>query len=277
MGIYMSVLSIETFDQEDNQHDLTHWHDKVEVIRVIDHEMFCVINGEEHLLQMGDICIINRRQLHRIYSTYNGICTFQRLMIDPALFTADKVVYEKYILPMLSDETFAHIHGKNGNKFTSEVTNIMDGIADLEHLMPLAYELKVIALMFMLVQRLYQYYQASKGKADAMVNPDILLYRRITGYIAQNYAEKLTLNMIASSGNVSKSKCCALFKEYAGHSPIDFLNLYRLKVSTDLLKHSSESIASIAAACGFGQQSYYNRLFLREYGMTPKNYRDLES
>ena len=273
----MGVISTETFDQEDNQHDLTHWHDKIEVIRVIDHEMYCAVNGTEHFLHKGDICIINCRQLHRIYCMPDGICTFQRLMIDPALFTADKVVYEKYILPMLSDETFAHIHGMSGNKFTSEISNIMEGIADLEQLMPLAYELKVIALMFMLVQRLYQYYEASKGKVDALVNPDILLYRRITDFITQNYAEKLTLDIIASSGNISKSKCCALFKEYAGHSPIDFVNLYRLKVSTDLLKHSAESIASIAAACGFGQQSYYNRLFLREYGMTPKEYRDLDS
>ncbi|MBO6047992.1 MAG: AraC family transcriptional regulator, partial [Erysipelotrichaceae bacterium] len=73
--------------------------------------------------------------------------------------------------------------------------------------------------------------------------------------------------------SISKSKCCNVFKEYANHSPIDFLNLYRLKVSTDKLKNSIDSIASIAHGIGFSQQSYYNRLFLREYGITPKEYR----
>ena len=86
----------------------------------------------------------------------------------------------------------------SGNKFTSEVTNIMDGIADLEKLMPLAYELKVIALMFMLIQHLYQYYEASKGRGDAMVNPDVLLYRRITDFI---YLVKCCLIQIVLSGN----------------------------------------------------------------------------
>ena len=49
----MGAISTETFDREDNQHDLTHWHDKIEVIRVIDHEMYCAVNGTEHLLQKG--------------------------------------------------------------------------------------------------------------------------------------------------------------------------------------------------------------------------------
>ena len=273
----MSVLTIETSEGRNNQHDLTHWHDRIEVLRVVSNSMYCVVNGTEHLSQAGDIFIINRRQLHRIYSAPGSMCTFQRLIVDPSLFTADKVIYEKYVVPILSDETFAHIHGKHGNSFTSEVSNLMDGIADLERLMPVAYELRVIALVFMLFQRIYQYYEMSKGKADAMVNPDILLYRRITGFISQNYAEKLTLDDIAASGNISRSKCCALFKEYAGHSPIGFLNLYRLKISADLLKQTSENIAAIAVTCGFGQQSYYNRLFLREYSMTPKEYRASES
>ena len=51
------------------------------------------------------------------------------------------------------------------------------------------------------------------------------------------------------------------------------LLLIFLIFSASLLRNTNESISSIAFACGFGQQSYYNRLFLREYGMTPKEYR----
>ena len=40
-----------------------------------------------------------------------------------------------------------------------------------------------------------------------------------------------------------------------------------------MLSTTDKNIAEIAASCGFGQQSYYNRLFLREYGMTPKAFR----
>ena len=270
----MKLISLETFKTVKNQHDLTHWHEKIEVLRVIDHAMVCVVNGKEYALQAGDLCIINRHQLHRIYCEPGNNCTFQRMQVDTSLFTADKVIYQKYVVPMMSDEAFTHIQGKHGSKFASEVENIMDGIGDLERMMPVAYEMQVIALVFMLFRKFYQYYEASRGNAQAMANPDILLYRRIADYIARNYADKLTLDEIAASGNISRSKCCALFREYAGHTPIDFLNLYRLKASSDLLKNTADSISFIAHACGFGQQSYYNRLFLREYGMTPKEYRE---
>ena len=42
-----------------------------------------------------------------------------------------------------------------------------------------------------------------------------------------------------------------------------------------MLKDTTESITSISISCGFGQPSYYNRLFLKEYKMTPKEYREM--
>ncbi len=39
----------------------------------------------------------------------------------------------------LTIETFAHIHGKQGNSFPFEASNLMDGIAAPERQMPAAY------------------------------------------------------------------------------------------------------------------------------------------
>ena len=270
----MIEVRTESFADMENQHDLTHWHGNVEVIRVVSDKMYCAINGEEHELQTDDICIINRRQIHRIYRRGEDQCTFQRLMIDPAMFAADRETYHTYIVPLVTDEAFIHVHTKKGQPFTDLLLHLFDGITELQKAAPVAYELKIIALLFVLVQHLYQYYLSLKNREDFLVNPDILLYRKITAFIYQNYAEKLTLEDIAAAGNVSKSKCCKLFREYASHTPIEFLNLYRLKISCERLQNTNDSIAAIAAACGFGQQSYYNRLFLREYGVTPKQYRE---
>ena len=119
---------------------------------------------------------------------------------------------------MLSDRTFTHIQGKHGNKFTSEVENLMDEIADIERLKPIGYEFHVIALIFMLCQRFYQYYELFKGKTKAMVNPDILLYRRISDFIARNipeckvyFARKRVADRVARLGGV-----IAVLGYYAG-------------------------------------------------------------
>ena len=257
----MNTLYTENFQAVRNQHDLTHWHEKVEIIRVIENEMICVVNGIEYHLQKDDICIINRLQLHRIYCDPNQDCTFQRLMIDTNLFSSDQVIYDKYVVPMLSDRTFTHIQGKHGNKFTSEVENLMDEIADIERLKPIGYEFHVIALIFMLCQRFYQYYELFKGRTKAMVNPDILLYRRISDFIARNYAEKLTVEDIAQSASISVRECSRCFSSNLSQSPMDYLNNFRTQKACEMLISGSKSVLEISESCGFSTGSYFSKSF----------------
>ena len=92
-------------------------------------------------------------------------------------------------------------------------------------------------------------------------------------FIKKNYAQELTLDNIAGSANVSISKCSRVFKEYTRMSPITYLNNFRINMAASMIIKSSETISSIAMECGFSSQSYFNRLFLKEYGVTPKEYR----
>lgn len=48
--------------------------------------------------------------------------------------------------------------------------------------------------------------------------------KQMVSYIYQNYREIISLDDIASAGNVSVSKCCILFKKYLQQFPIDFVN-----------------------------------------------------
>lgn len=266
----MISLTVESFAGEENRHDLTHWHNKIELIRVTAGVMHCVTNDVDHALETGDICIINRQQLHRIYCG-DGRCAFQRLLIDPVLFTSDKRVYQQYLVPVLTDQSFAHV--KIGKRDAGDISHLMDRMVELSAAAAVGYELEMVALVYLLFQRLFVIYRSEKGKAAAPANTDLVLFRRMADYIYKKYPEKIALEEIAAAGNISKSKCSSVFKEFAGHTPVDFLNLYRLKISTELLTMTDKSIAEISASCGFGQQSYYNRLFLREYDMTPKEYR----
>ena len=99
------------------------------------------------------------------------------------------------------------------------------------------------------------------------------LLNKMTSYIYKNYADKISLRDIAEYGNVSISKCSRMFNLYTKHSPIDFLNLYRLEIASNLLRSTEQSISQISSSCGFDQQSYFNRMFKKEYGCTPLAYR----
>ncbi len=264
------VLSLESFASAESRHDLTHWHGMFELIRIVDGTAHCVINGEDHLLEEGDVCAINRLQLHRMYCDVDN-CMFLRLLVDPSLFAPYKAVYQRYLVPVLTDESFAHV--RIAKRDAAHIVHTMDHMAEANEMKPVAYELELIAMTHLIFQQLFAIYQNAKKKDVTPPSADLVLFRRMAGFIHRHYQEKLSLEDVAEAGSVSKSKCGQVFKKYASQTPIEFLNLYRLSLSAEMLSSSEKSIAEIASSCGFGQQSYYNRLFLREYGMTPNEYR----
>lgn len=83
------------------------------------------------------------------------------------------------------------------------------------------------------------------------------------------------VNALQQAGNVCRSKCCAIFKQYLDHSPMNFLNQYRLQVSCQLLGKENLTITDIAGRCGFVHNSYYGQVFRQTYGCSPKEYREM--
>ena len=256
------------------QHDtLMHWHDGVELIHVLDGGMRCFINNVELDLQPGDFCFINRRQMHVADSGSHGDYRANIVVLDPALMTRNDTLFAQYITPILDDEDFTHFHLLASTGSAAELGQIVDEITNLETTQPPAYELTVIGLLHLAFSRIWCAYTDESTESHPM-NQDAITQRRMSQYIYDHFAEKVTLDDIANAGNVSRSKCSKVFKHYLQRSPIDFLNLYRLEVASRLLKNTDESVSRIAAACGFSQQSYFDRQFGRTYGCTPREYRE---
>ena len=170
------------------------------------------------------------------------------------------VVADERLLPQLGDAVL-------------DPGQLVDEITELHKSQPDAWELTIIGLLHLMFQKIHLAYTTSAGELEPL-DADAALQRRMSTFIYSHYSEKITLDDIAAAGAVSRSKCSKVFKQYLHKSPIDFLNLYRLEVATRLLKNTRESISSISSSCGFGQQSYFNRMFGRTYGCTPREYRD---
>ena len=268
------VIEKENFDTH-KQDELAHWHNSFELIEVVEGKFYCNVDGSEFLINKGNICIINRGRLHHIYTEdHNAFkCRKKTIIFNPDYFIKDQNIYEKYILPLLEKDAFAHIQFNIKKGIGLDINTLMKEIEALEDEKPIGYELEEYSLIYKVIRYLYLVYQSSKQSIHTAYDANVQIQRNMTSFIHEHFGSKIGLEDIAEAGQVSKSTCIRLFHKYTGKSPIDFLNNYRLQMSAEKLVTTSEQITEIAYACGFGQPSYFNRLFLKEYNMTPNQYR----
>lgn len=92
-------------------------------------------------------------------------------------------------------------------------------------------------------------------------------------FINENYSEKISLKLIATSGKMGKTGCCSVFKRYINKTPNEYLTELRLRKSIELLKNTDMTILEISYAVGFSGASYFTETFRNFYGYTPSEYR----
>lgn len=251
---------------------ISHRHDEIELIYVEKGSMDCQTNQEVFSLHKGDVCFINRQQMHRLIRTGQKDCQHLSVIISEEWLCDNPQIRNRYVRPMLDDPMFSHIRFDTEDKHNQRLHENMVAIEQLKEEQGCAYELEMAARIHEIFYTLYCAYTSQTDKRTA-VDENALLLKKMVEYIEQHYPENLSLDQIAQAGLVSRAKCSRLFRQYTRQSPVAYLNSYRLEQAAGRLKQSTEPISDIAFAVGFGQQSYFNRLFLREYDCTPKEYR----
>lgn len=93
-------------------------------------------------------------------------------------------------------------------------------------------------------------------------------------YISDNFAnEGLKVEDAAKAAGMGESHFRRLFKSAYAVSPIKYICLLRVNRAKEYIRYSSDSFAEIAQNCGFASVYYFSRIFKKEAGCTPGEYR----
>jgi AraC-like DNA-binding protein len=97
---------------------------------------------------------------------------------------------------------------------------------------------------------------------------------KVCQFIQKNTDEPLSLKKVASLVNLSESAFCKFFKRLTGKTYSDYVNEVRIGRACERILITDKTIAEAAYASGFESLTYFNRVFLRKKGLTPKQYRE---
>lgn len=97
----------------------------------------------------------------------------------------------------------------------------------------------------------------------------------VKAYIVQHYTEELELNRLAEEVYLTPSYLSKLFKTETGETITDFLISVRIDRAKEMFRdRSSLKTYEIGEKVGYGDPAYFNKVFKKVVGCTPKEYRD---
>lgn len=97
--------------------------------------------------------------------------------------------------------------------------------------------------------------------------------RRLVRYIEVNFKKDISLSTLAANFGISESYIARLFKETLNTCSVDYINGLRIRYACDMLLNSELSIGEISAKAGFNNQYYFTRVFKKQQGITPTEFR----
>lgn len=97
--------------------------------------------------------------------------------------------------------------------------------------------------------------------------------KSILEYLNANYTQSLTRQEIAKAVGYNESYISHIFTKMFKTTLTDYINGLRIYDACEMLVQTEKTVTVIARELGFGSVRSFNRVFLREMGCTPRQYR----
>ena len=248
---------------------VSHWHDDLEFILILEGQMSYDVNGQKISLQTGEGIFVNSCCFHYGYSNAHADCLFLCILLSPQLLSINTYFVQNCLNPLIQNTHFPYQKLSPAIQWQNAILRDLEALYEEnpDKVQPFAI-LEKSAHIFRLLSENMNFFPDYDKNAE-----DILALTAMIGYVQKNYPNKILLKDISSAGNCCKTKCTSLFQKYLSTSPMLYLNRYRLEKSIFLLRNTAMSITEVAYACGFSNTSYFCELFHKYYHITPRQCR----
>lgn len=253
---------------------IPHNHLAVEILRIVQGEVWVSVNGTPYALYAGDLVFLNPFDVHATYVTAPDTTNeFHVINFDLSLLKNGAVPdfdaylesieenVRKFQSPILHDAPHAA-------ELNEKIRNIHAVYA--ERSAPAGF-MRILASLLDLLAMLEQDGFVSSGNGEKM-SKQATFTKEIVQYVSRHYAEPISTVDVAERFHYSKSYFCRSFKAIFNQSFIDYLHSYRISVARSLTLDRYQTIGNIAQAVGFASYNHFATCFQKYSGESPKHF-----
>lgn len=254
-----------------------HSHNYVELFYMYSGSVCQTIEGKKIMLTEGQIGLIDTGIFHSIGDTGENDIMINILMTKDFLtvpflsrFSDSSVIsgfFANAIHTAASHNNYIIFHSENSRRIHLYFRELL-----CEYFSPGAGFRQIVenllALIFLELLNVYERDEFVKTERNtaALIFP-------VLRYIEANYVT-CTLKSTASFFNLNPNYLGTLLKEYTGKTYRQIVTNEKLTHAAYLLQNTTLPVYEIANSIGYENLSFFFEKFQKEYGMTPKEYRD---
>lgn len=245
-----------------------HWHGEWEILRVLDGTLEISLDDEQFTMGQGDILLIRGGVLH---GGEPENCVYECLVFDLyGIYRAMEMV-KPYLRPFYRQTCLPRSFFSAGAcPEVSGAVDVMMGVFSRGSSCPELETVAGLSRLFAWIRNNDAYEKASVGE-DLRARTDRI--KPVLEYIEANYSQGLSLGDLAAVAGMNPKYFCRVFRSLTHHSPVDYLNFYRIEQAAYLLDSTELSVTEVGNRCGFWESSYFTKVFRKYKGITPAQYR----
>lgn len=246
--------------------EIVHKHQFYEIFYILEGAIDHVLNGEMRTLHAGDMVFLNQTDIHSFCREEGNTCKHRDIIIHTDFFEA--------ICSFMGDSFREAYHN---NTFPKTLRLSLEQMEDYENRITNAIltsstnsEFRMASTRALCVSLLNHLVEEKIRHNDAYYP---MWFRELLGRFHMNDYLRVGLDDILEPFHFNKSYLCRRFRQYTGYTMTEYLNQIRLQQAAFQLQHTDNTILSVCNNVGFSSVSYFNKLFKKTYGVTPKAFR----
>lgn len=242
---------------KDSEHIPPHLHNAIEFVYVEEGTLELGVGAELFHMEKGDFALVFPDLIHHYQVFGKGVNKAYYIQASPKRFGMFENELQKYCAsdPVIKSED---LH--------SDIIHAIETMAKDEMCNALVKQ----AYIQVILARVIPVFDLVEKKT---VGSNDIVYRTVA-YVAANFRENFSLEKMALDLGISKFVLSRVFSGTFHTNFNQYVNEIRLHYACAYLENSNQPITEICLDCGFDSQRTFNRVFKKQYHMTPREYRN---
>ncbi len=230
-------------------------HSLVELTYVDQGSLHSVVNGQDILLEQGDLMLYGPNQWHMQYSDMDVVPRFLTVAFD------------------IGDYDLSSLYNRRFRSPQKAIALLQKMLQEQERADELYGDMLLTLLTQVLIHlmRLFETPENTLKNAHCVTNENEII-RRAQQFISSHVRSRLSVPLVAQNTDVSTSYLTALFRKHLQISPGEYIRRIKLQESKQMIREGTLNFTEISQVLQYSTIHHFSRQFKESFGITPSQY-----